>query len=113
MANYEVVSVSPAKENIKLAVKIRPSPCSKGNTSLTAYDYIFVPLLEQLKNELANFEITLIYCKTMNWIGYGYELAEQMLGPEFYTSESTEKTSRVVMYHSAMEGPEGKVYKYL
>lgn len=109
MTNFEVVCASPAKDNIKMIVKNRPSPNSKGNTSLTPYDYIFVPVLQQLKSELDNFGITIIYCKTMNWIGYGYELGKEILGDEFYSGAPSEKTTRVVMYHSSMEGPDGKV----
>ena len=109
LTNYEVVSASPAKDNIKMVVMNRPSPNSKGNTSFTPYDYIFVPVLQQLKSEIDNFEITIVYCKTINWIGYGYELAKQILGDEFYSGKPSEKTARVMMYHSSMEGSDGKV----
>ena len=95
-----------------MIVKNRPSPNSKGNTSLTPYDYVFVPVLQQLKSELDNFGITIIYCKTMNWIGYGYELGKEILGDEFYSGAPSEKTTRVVMYHSSMEGPDGKYYLF-
>ena len=92
-----------------MVVKNSPSPNSKANMSFTPYDFVFLPILQQLMSELDNFGITIIYCKTMNWIGYGYELAKQILGDEFYTGKPSEKNTRVVMYHSSMEGPDGKV----
>ena len=45
----------------------------------------------------------------MNWIGYGYELAKEIFGDEFYSGAPSKKTTSVVMYHSSMEGPGGKV----
>ena len=62
LTNYEVVSASPAKDNIKMVVKNRPSPNSNGNTSFTPFDYIFVPVLQQLKSELDK-----IYKNTVIW----------------------------------------------
>jgi superfamily II DNA helicase RecQ len=106
MKNIQIVSASPAKDNITLIVKIRPSPTAKGNSSSTPYSYIFEPLLKQLKERLEYFDLTIIYCKTMEWIGYGYELALKILGEDFYVDKLH---PRVVMFHSSMEKDSGKV----
>lgn len=113
MTDYHVVCSSPAKDNITLMVKERPNASGKGNTSCTPYDFIFIPIIQKLKNELGNFCITIVYCKTMNWIGYGYELAKRLLGEDFYAGEPLIENARVVMFHSSMEGPEGKLKRHI
>ncbi|XP_052280801.1 polycystin-2-like [Dreissena polymorpha] len=46
------------------------------------------------------------------WIGYGYQIARQILGSYFYAEESEEpENARVVMFHSFMEKDSGKVNK--
>jgi bloom syndrome protein len=84
MKYCETVSTSPAKENISFIKVKRPSPHAKGNTANTPYDYIFKPVLEELKIKLGSFPITIIYCKSMQWIGYCYELARRYLENNFY-----------------------------
>jgi len=90
MKNVEIISESPAKDNtcISLTVKRRPSPTASGNSSTTLYDYIFHPVITKLKHELQDFEITIIYCKSMQWIGYGYETARRILGTDFYAGDT-------------------------
>lgn len=108
MKKFNVVSASPAKDNIKLIVKTRPSPNSKGNTASSPYDKIFQNAILGLNSQLDNYPITIIYCKSMQWIGYGYEMARRLLGDNFYTSK-TPQIPRVVMFHSSMEKGSGKV----
>lgn len=103
------VCSSPAKENISLMVYSRPSPNAKGNTASSPYDYIFMPILSALYNQLDQFPITIIYCKALQWIGYGYQLARQKLEERFYCGEARPENARVVMYHSSMEKDTGKV----
>ena len=107
---YEIVSACPAKDNIVLMVKRRPSPTAKGNTAVTPYDYIFKPIIDQLHEELDSFKTTIIYCKSMQWLGHGYEMARRLLGESFFKGESKPENARVVMYHSSMEKESGKVY---
>lgn len=109
MKNVEIISESPAKDNISLTVKRRPSPTASGNSSTTPYDYIFHPVITKLKHELQDFEITIIYCKSMQWIGYGYETARRILGTDFYAGDSKLEHARVVMFHSSMEKESGQV----
>ena len=108
MSNCEVVCASPAKDNIELIVKKRPSPNTKGNTASTPYDFIFHQVLTDLKCQLNMFPITVIYCTSMQWIGYGYEMARRILLDEFYAGEKTPHNARVVMFHSFMEKGTGK-----
>jgi hypothetical protein len=49
MTYCETVSTSPAKENISFIKFKRPSPHAKGKTANTLYDYIFKPVLDELK----------------------------------------------------------------
>lgn len=56
-----------------------------------------------------SFPISVIYCKSVQWIGYGYEMARQILEDSFYAGEETPENARVVMFHSSMEDSSGKV----
>jgi superfamily II DNA helicase RecQ len=109
MRSFTSVCASPAKDNIVLLVSSRPSPNAKGNCAETPYDYIFNPILEEMMKKLEKFPITIIYCKSLQWIGYGYQKARQILGKYFYSGESRSENSRVVMFHSSMEKDSGKV----
>jgi len=55
MRSYRTVTGSPAKDNIVLIIEKRPSPTAKGNSAVTPYDYIFKPLIEELKDKLNSF----------------------------------------------------------
>ena len=99
---------SPAKDNIELIVKKRPSPNTKGNTASTPYDFIFHEVLTDLKSQLNLFPITVIYCTSMQWIGYGYEMARRIMLDDFYAGEKTPHNARVVMFHSSMEKGSGQ-----
>ncbi|XP_060576311.1 ATP-dependent DNA helicase RecQ-like [Ruditapes philippinarum] len=109
MRSFTSVCASPAKDNIVLLVSSRPSPNAKGNCAETPYDYIFNPILEEMMKKLEKFPITIIYCKSLQWIGYGYQKARQILGKYFYSGESRSENSRVVMFHSSMEKDSGKL----
>ncbi|XP_053390374.1 ATP-dependent DNA helicase RecQ-like [Mercenaria mercenaria] len=65
--------------------------------------------LKELKHMGASFPITVIYCKSIQWIGYGYEMARQILEDSFYAGEKTPENARVVMFHSSMENSSGKL----
>ena len=110
MKDQVSISDSPAKENISLTVLTRPSPNSKGNCAETPYSYIFHPILAELSQTKDRFPITIIYCKSLQWIGYGYQMARQQLGSSFYAGDDREpQHARVVMFHSSMENRMGKV----
>lgn len=109
MTMCEVVCASPAKENITLIVVRRPSPNARGNTATSPYDFIFEPILNELNKTLQSFPITIIYCKSLQWIGYGYERAREILGENFYAGSQAPENVRVVMFHSSMEKSPGKV----
>ncbi|XP_060585559.1 ATP-dependent DNA helicase RecQ-like [Ruditapes philippinarum] len=68
------------------------------------YEYIFKRVLDDLVDLGDQFPVTVIYCKAMQWIGYGYQLAREILGDKFYAGEPSPETARVVMFHSSMEG---------
>jgi len=108
MTNCDTISTSPAKENISFIILKRPSAHARGNTANTPYDYIFHPVLEELKMKLDTFPITIIYCKSMQWIGYGYELARRYLEDSFYKHVNSPDSARVVMFHSSMEKESGQ-----
>ncbi|KAH3771969.1 hypothetical protein DPMN_173300 [Dreissena polymorpha] len=47
-------------------------------------------------------------------VRYDYRIvAPQILGDEFYSGKPSEKTARVMMYHSSMEGSDGKLKKHI
>jgi ATP-dependent DNA helicase RecQ len=109
MKNWATVCAAPTKPNIVLAVLKRPSATSKGNTSTSPYDFIFEKILNELKNKGKDFPLTIVYCKSIQWIGYGYELAREILGDQFYEGEQQPEHARVVMFHSSMADSKGKV----
>lgn len=109
LENYKTIMICPAKDNIELIVLRRPSATARGNSSTTPYDFIFEPILKELKQMGGSFPITVIYCKTVQWIGYGYEMARQILEDSFYAGEERTDNARVVMFHSSMEDSNGKV----
>jgi hypothetical protein len=45
----------------------------------------------------------------IQWIGYGYEMARQILEDSFYAGEKKPENARVVVFHSSMEDSSGKV----
>ncbi|XP_053376474.1 uncharacterized protein LOC128547527 [Mercenaria mercenaria] len=103
MKDFSAICASPAKNNIALIVTSRPSPNAKGNCAETPYYYIFSSVIDELMKKQDTFPITIIYCKSMQWLGYGYQVARQKLGSYFYAGESRPENSRVVMFHSSME----------
>ncbi|KAL4217943.1 hypothetical protein ACF0H5_022682 [Mactra antiquata] len=97
--------ICPTKDNIKLIVPKRPSATARGNSSNTPYDFIFGPVLKELKQMGGSFPITVIYCKSVQWNGYGYEMERQILEDSFYVGE---ETSEYVMFHFFLEDSNGK-----
>ncbi|WAR08796.1 LOW QUALITY PROTEIN: BLM-like protein, partial [Mya arenaria] len=100
----ECVCAPPTKANIELIVLKRPSATARGNCASTPYDYIFERVLHELNDLGSQFPITVIYCKSMQWIGYGYQLAREILNNKFYVCDQIPENARVVMFHSSMEG---------
>ncbi|XP_045167567.2 ATP-dependent DNA helicase RecQ-like [Mercenaria mercenaria] len=90
MKNCQIICASPAKDNIELIVKKRPSPNAKGNTASSPYDFIFSHVITELNCQLDAFPLTVVYCKSMQWIGYGYEMARQLLADNFYAGDKTQ-----------------------
>ena len=80
---YEIVSAYPAKDNIVLVLKGQPSPTAKGNTAVTPFEYIFKPIIDQLHEGLDSLKTTIIYCKSMQWLGHDYEMVCRILGEIF------------------------------
>lgn len=50
-----------------------------------------------------------MYCKSVQWIGFGYEMTRQILTDSFYDGDETSENARVVMFHSSMEDSHGKL----
>ncbi|XP_052777744.1 uncharacterized protein LOC128215056 [Mya arenaria] len=109
LIDCECVCAPPTKANIELIVLKRPSATARGNCASTPYDYIFERVLHELNDLGSQFPITVIYCKSMQWIGYGYQLAREILNNKFYVGDQIPENARVVMFHSSMEGSSGKL----
>ncbi|WAR23369.1 BLM-like protein [Mya arenaria] len=87
IVDCECVCAPPTKANIELIVLKRPSATARGNCASTPYDYIFERVLHELNDLGSQFPITVIYCKSMQWIGFGYQLAREILNNKFYVSD--------------------------
>ena len=81
-----IVNTSPSQDNITLLVKSRPCPSAKGNNASTPYHYICEPLINDLKVHMVISPLTIVYFKTMEWIGYVYEMALRLLG-DYFTAD--------------------------
>lgn len=71
-----------------------------------AYDYVFEAVFYELKRNRQEYPLTLIYwCGNMDWVGYGFELAERILRDSMYGGDGQKSADnlRVVMFHSALE----------
>ncbi|WAR08767.1 RECQ-like protein, partial [Mya arenaria] len=91
----ECVCAPPTKANIELIVLKRPSATARGNCASTPYDYIFERVLHELNDLGSQFPITVIYCKSMQWIGYGYQLAREILNNKFYVCDQIPENARL------------------
>lgn len=60
-------------------------------------------MLHELSLKGEEFPVTVIYCKSIQWIGYGYEMAREVLGNSFYVGDNKLENARVVMFHSSIE----------
>ncbi|KAL5019227.1 hypothetical protein ScPMuIL_004949 [Solemya velum] len=100
MRNTDIIATPPSKDNISLIVVPRPfiTPVQK------TYDYVFQPVFLELKKKGQDFPLTIIYCSgSMDWVGYGIEVAWKVLGDDMYAGEKKPENQRVVMYHSSIE----------
>lgn len=104
MTRYESIITIPTKENIRLIVKNRPG-VGKNKSVKKAYDYVFESVFYELKRNPQDYPLTLIYCcGNMDWVGYGFELAERILKDSMYGGDGQSADNlRVVMFHSALE----------
>lgn len=105
MTRYESIITIPTKENIRLIVKNRPG-VGKNKSVKKAYDYVFESVFYELKRNPQDYPLTLIYCcGNMDWVGYGFELAERILRDSMYGGDGQKSADilRVVMFHSALE----------
>ncbi|XP_052809475.1 ATP-dependent DNA helicase RecQ-like [Mya arenaria] len=94
-AESDLGPVKDGKANIELIVLKRPSATARGNCASTPYDYIFERVLHELNDLGSQFPITVIYCKSMQWIGYGYQLAREILNNKFYVCDQIPENARL------------------
>ncbi|XP_062621809.1 ATP-dependent DNA helicase Q1-like [Saccostrea cucullata] len=103
MRNMKVVASQPTRENISLVVMRRP-PLGSNISSKDTYDYVFLPLLNELKLKGQKFPLTIVYCSgSMDWVGYGFEVSSKILGTDMHVGNKSPENQRVVMYHSSIE----------
>lgn len=103
LKNVKVVSSKPTKNNISLIVVPRPPLTTLVSTKDT-FDYVFVPLLCELKSKGQEFPLALVYCSgNMDWVGYGFEIASKILDKDMFVGSQSPKNKRVAMYHSCIE----------
>ncbi|CAG2192325.1 unnamed protein product [Mytilus edulis] len=72
MKSALTVQSSMNRPNIKLSLVKRPAGCGGKNTVQESYDFIYQPLVDELRADKSSFERTIVYSK-INWCGYGYE----------------------------------------
>ncbi|XP_052087859.1 putative ATP-dependent DNA helicase Q1 [Mytilus californianus] len=72
MKSALTVQSSMDRPNIKLTLVKRPAGCGGKNTVQESYDFIYQPLVDELRADKSSFERTIVYSK-INWCGYGYE----------------------------------------
>lgn len=73
LQNHQTISTSINRPNIFLEVIKRP-PSTGGNSVQKSYDYIFDPIISELKHHQQAFPKTVVYTK-LKWCGYGHEQA--------------------------------------
>lgn len=116
MTHYVSIVTIPTKENIKLIIKKRPG-VRKNKSVKKAFDYVFESVFYALKRKAQDYPLTLIYCcGNMDWVGYGFKLAERILRDNMYGGDGRKcaENLRVVMFHSALEkGNEVNIVSYL
>lgn len=110
MKNVKFVCSKPTRDNVSLIVVTRP-PLTTSVSTKDTYDYVYVPLLCELKSKGQEFPLTLVYASgNMDWVGYGFELACKILGTDMFVGDQEVKNQRVAMYHSCIE--KGDEVKY-
>lgn len=103
LKNVKVVSSKPTKNNISLIMVPRP-PLTILVSTKDTFDYVFVPLLCELKSKGQEFPLTLVYCsRNIDWVGYGFEIASKILDKDMFVGSQSPKNQWVAMYHSCIE----------
>lgn len=107
MKSYSVVQGNIDRANIKLEVKKRPAGCGGRTTVKDSYNFVFDPLISELKATKFEFPKTVVYTK-LKWCGYGYEKAHRH---DIITENDDDLRKHVAQYHSPCT-PEVSIYKY-
>lgn len=105
LTRYESIITITTKENIRLIVKNRPG-VGKNKSVKKANDYVFESVFYELKRNPQDYPLTLIYCfGNMDWVGYGFELAERIFRDSMYGCDGQKSADNlgIVMFHSALE----------
>ena len=104
LKNVKVVSSKPTRDNVSLIVVTRP-PLTTSVSTKETFDYVYIPLLCELKSKGQEFPLTLVYSSgNMDWVGYGFELAHKILGIDMFVGNLQEaQNQRVAMFHSCIE----------
>ena len=89
---------------MSLIVVTRP-PLTTSVSTKETFDYVYIPLLCELKSKGQEFPLTLVYSSgNMDWVGYGFELAHKILGIDMFVGNLQEaQNQRVAMFHSCIE----------
>ncbi|XP_062615880.1 uncharacterized protein LOC134277572 [Saccostrea cucullata] len=96
MRNMKVVASQPTRENISLVVMQRP-PLGSNISSKDTYDYVFLPLLNELKLKGQKFPLTIVYCSgSIDWVGYGFEVSSKILGTDMHVGNKSPENQRVL-----------------
>ena len=97
LQNPTVISTNIDRMNIKLEVKRRPAVSGGEKTAQGSYDFIFTPIVSDLRDQMDRFPKTIIYSK-LKWCGYGYEEITRPVFDEEQASSSLQPL--VSQYHS-------------
>ena len=100
MEKFVVVAACPSRDNVSLTF-IKKPPVGNGQNS---YRFLFEPLILELKHKGEDFPLTIVYCcGNIDWLGYGYQLAIQLLGEQFYVKDRLPENARVAMFHASID----------
>ncbi|XP_062599602.1 probable ATP-dependent DNA helicase RecS, partial [Saccostrea cucullata] len=111
MENSKLIKTSPLLDNLSLIVLRRPR---RKVSTHAPYDYIFENMVCDLKRKKEDYPVTLIFCVGINWVGYGYGVAQRILGDDMFEGAKNIKNARVMMFHSSIgkyEETKDMIYK--